>query len=134
MTLLTVKMPNESMESNWFPNGFPVKELLKENRRKTWKKCEICSKSTIETPEQYQWRRSGIFIVNFKHISHLFLEFLLSTLNRKMFARLFDVKNFVRYFPWRYFLPIRSIEYHKKYNTKSLNGNRSLRHPKIEFQ
>ena len=27
-------------------------------------------------------RRSGVFIVNFKHISHLFLQFLLLTLNR----------------------------------------------------
>ena len=29
----------------------------------------------------YQWRRSGIFIVNFEHISHLVLESLLLTLN-----------------------------------------------------
>ena len=27
------------------------------------------------------WRRSGIFIVNFEHISHLILGFLLLTLN-----------------------------------------------------
>ena len=32
----------------------------------------------IETPE---WCRSGIFIVNFEHISHLVLVFLLLTLN-----------------------------------------------------
>ena len=30
---------------------------------------------------QLQWRRSGIFIVNFKHISYLVLVFLLFTLN-----------------------------------------------------
>ena len=29
-----------------------------------------------------QWRRSGIFIVNFEHISHLILVFLLLTLSR----------------------------------------------------
>ena len=29
----------------------------------------------------HHWRRSGIFIVNFEHISHLVLVFLLSTLN-----------------------------------------------------
>ena len=29
----------------------------------------------------YQWRRSGVFIVNFEHISHLVLVFLLLTLN-----------------------------------------------------
>ena len=50
------------------------------------KKCEICSKLTIETPERPQSRRSGVFIVNFEHISHLFLVFLLLTLNRKMFV------------------------------------------------
>ena len=29
-----------------------------------------------------QWRRSGVFIVNFKHVLHLFLLFLLSGLNK----------------------------------------------------
>ena len=38
-----------------------------------------CSKLTIETVEQ--WRRSGIFIVNFEHVSHLVLVFLLLTSN-----------------------------------------------------
>ena len=28
------------------------------------------------------WRRSGVFIVNSEHISHLVLEFLLLTLSR----------------------------------------------------
>ena len=28
-----------------------------------------------------QWRRSGVFIVNFEHISHLVLVFLLLTFN-----------------------------------------------------
>ena len=31
---------------------------------------------------------SGIFIVNFEHISHLFLEFLLLTSNKQMLAGL----------------------------------------------
>ena len=31
--------------------------------------------------ETHRWRSSGVFIVNFEHISHLFLEFLLLTLN-----------------------------------------------------
>ena len=34
-----------------------------------------------------KWRRSGVFILNFKHISHLFLVFLLLTLNRQLFVR-----------------------------------------------
>ena len=36
----------------------------------------------METPEWRQWRGSGVFIVNFEHISHLFLMILLSTLNK----------------------------------------------------
>ena len=48
------------------------------NNRKRW---GICSKLTIKT-EQHEQRRSGDFIVNFEHISYLFLVFLLLTLNR----------------------------------------------------
>ena len=44
--------------------------------------CEICPKLTIKTPERHQWRRSGVFLVNFEHISHLILVFLLLTLSR----------------------------------------------------
>ena len=31
---------------------------------------------------QRQWRRSGVFVVNLEHISHLALVFLLLTLKR----------------------------------------------------
>ena len=31
-------------------------------------RCEICSKITLKTPELRQWRRSGVFIVNFEHV------------------------------------------------------------------
>ena len=41
---------------------------------------------TIKTPERRYWRRSGVIIVNFEHISHLFLVFLLLTLNKQMLA------------------------------------------------
>ena len=47
----------------------------------------VTKKLTTETLEQgvryvqSHWRRSGIFIVNFEHISHLVLVFLLFTLN-----------------------------------------------------
>ena len=37
---------------------------------------------TTKTPKQRQWRRSGVFIVNFEYISHLVLVFLLLTLSR----------------------------------------------------
>ena len=45
---------------------------------------EICLKLTIKIPERRQWRRSGIFIVNFEHILHLALVFLMLTLSRQM--------------------------------------------------
>ena len=42
------------------------------------KKCEICSKLTIKTVQ----RGSGVFILNFEHISQLILMLLLFTMNR----------------------------------------------------
>ena len=48
------------------------------NNSNSRKRCEICSKLTIKTSE----RRSTVFIVNFEHISHLFLVFLLLNLNK----------------------------------------------------
>ena len=56
--------------------------LLKVNNRNTRTRCGICSKLTINTPERRHWRRSGVFIVNFEHIPHLVLVFLLLTLNK----------------------------------------------------
>ena len=46
------------------------------NIKNTRKRCEICSRLTIKTPE-----RNHNYIVNFDHISHLFL-FLLLTFNK----------------------------------------------------
>ena len=63
----------------------------------TIESCQTCSKLTTKTPERREnclthsnnlpavadecvwtfWRRSGVFIVNFEHISHVFLVFLL---------------------------------------------------------
>ena len=51
--------------------------MFKVNNINTRTKCEICSKLTIKTPEQYQWCRSGVFSVNFEHISYHALVFLL---------------------------------------------------------
>ena len=45
--------------------------LLKVNRN-PGKRREICSKLTIKTPERRQRRVSGVFIVNFEYISHIF--------------------------------------------------------------
>ena len=43
---------------------------------------DVKSKLTIKTPERRQCRRSGVFIVNFEHLLHLVLVFLLLTLSR----------------------------------------------------
>ena len=56
--------------------------MFKVNKKKNRIRCEICSKLTLETPERCDSCRSGVFIVNFKHISHLVLVFLLLTLSR----------------------------------------------------
>ena len=52
--------------------------MFEVNNRNTRKRYEICSK-LIKNPEQHHWRRSGVFVVNFEHISHLVLVFLLLT-------------------------------------------------------
>ena len=54
--------------------------LLKVNNRNTRTRCEKCSKVKIKKPTY--WRRSSFFIVNFEHISHLALVFLLLSLSR----------------------------------------------------
>ena len=56
-------------------------DLFKINKRYNRKKCEICSKLTIKSPERHQWR-SCDFIVDFEHISHFFLFYLLLDLNK----------------------------------------------------
>ena len=47
--------------------------MFKVNNRNTTTRCEICSRLTIKTPD-----------VNFEHISHLMLVFLLLTLNMQL--------------------------------------------------
>ena len=58
--------------------------MFKVNNRNTITRCEIYSKLPIKTPERRHWRRSGVVIVNFEHISHLVLVLLLLTLSRQM--------------------------------------------------
>ena len=45
--------------------------MFKVNNSNTRTRCEICSELAIKTPERRQWRRFGVFIFNFEHISHL---------------------------------------------------------------
>ena len=56
--------------------------MLRFNNRNTRARCKICSNLTIKIPEQRQCCRTGAFIVNFEHISHPVLVFLLLTLGR----------------------------------------------------
>ena len=59
---------NHCQFNGHFPGG---NYIFKVNNRNTRTRCEICSKLT-----------AGIFVVNFEHISHLVLVFLLLTLSR----------------------------------------------------
>ena len=52
--------------------------------KSTRKRCEICLKLTIKTPEWRHWARSSLFIVNLEHVSYLFLVYILLTLNKQM--------------------------------------------------
>ena len=58
--------------------------------------CETCSNLKIKTPERRQWRRSGVFIVIFEQVSHLFLVFLLLNLNKQMLAGKLRGEDFFR--------------------------------------
>ena len=57
--------------------------MFQVNNRNTRTRCEVCSNLTIKTPERHL---SRVFIVNFEHMSHLVLAFLLLTLNIKILA------------------------------------------------
>ena len=46
--------------------------LFQVNNRNTSKRCETCSKLTIETLERHHWRRSDVFIVNFSPLQSNF--------------------------------------------------------------
>ena len=65
---------------SWDESYPPGIYLLKVSNRNTRTRCEVCSELTTKTPERRHCR-SGVFIVNFEHISHLVPVFLLLTLN-----------------------------------------------------
>ena len=60
--------------------------LFKVNYRNIRKRCKICSNLTIKTEERRRRRRRSVFVVNLEHILHLFLVFLLLSLNKYMLA------------------------------------------------
>ena len=72
-------------------------------------KCKICSKLTIETPEQRQQHRSGVFVVIFDHI---FQRFLLLTLNKQMMDGM---------------EPMKPKHYYQTLNLSTLSGKKSWR-------
>ena len=76
------RIANVTDTSKWKNGTNPAAiSLLKVNNGNTKTRCEIYSKLTIKTSERDNWRRSGAFIVNLEHISHLALVFLLLNLN-----------------------------------------------------
>ena len=50
--------------------------LFKFNNRNR-KRCEICSKLTIKTPERHQWRRSDVLIANFEQMVFLLCSYFI---------------------------------------------------------
>ena len=69
---------------------YPSKHLpVQSQHRNTRKRCKISSKLTIKIPERGHWRHTVVFIVNFEHISHLFLQFLLLILRFYLFPGIF---------------------------------------------
>ena len=55
------------------------------NNNNTGKRCEICPKLTIKTPERRQWRCSGVLKVNFEYISR-FADVSIATLSMYLFV------------------------------------------------
>ena len=69
LSMMYLEEMSQRYNSALYPAGI---YLFKVNNRNTRTRCEICSKLIC----------SGVFIVNFEHISHLVLVFLLLTLSR----------------------------------------------------
>ena len=61
--------------------------LCSVNNGNTKKRCEIRSKLKTKKLERRQWRHSGVFNINFEHISHLFLVFILRLWARKCYLQ-----------------------------------------------
>ena len=46
--------------------GFYLFKVNNRDIKNTRVRCEICLKLTVRSPEQRQWHRPGVFIVNFQ--------------------------------------------------------------------
>ena len=62
--------------------------LFKVNNRKTRKRCDIYFKVNNKNTRTMSLRSFSCFLINFEHISYLFLVFLLLSLNKEMLAGL----------------------------------------------
>ena len=63
--------------------------MFKVDNRNTRKRFELCPKVIMKASERRHWRRYDTCFVNFEHISHFFLLFLLLTLNKYLFVGMF---------------------------------------------
>ena len=83
--------------------------LLKVNNINNKARGEVCSKLTvtIKTSERRHWRCPGVFIVNFEHILHYVLVFLLFTINMLLPAEF-------TYWPLNLYLILNSMMLSKK--------------------
>ena len=70
-----------------------------------------------KTPERRHSRRFGVSIVNFQHISHLFLMFLLLTLNKSMWAGNMLKRNAAATFSYFSYVKIQTQNYKLTYGS-----------------
>ena len=83
--LIIVKQKNVRLKIYLLLFTMPYPEnkyLLEIKNTNTRKRCKICSELIIKTPKWRHWQRSGLLVVKFEHTSHLFLLFLLLTVNK----------------------------------------------------
>ena len=74
----------------------PSKHLpVQHNNRSTRKKCEICPKLTIKTPERRHQLLLCACIINFEQLSQVFLVFLFSAVNFEQVNVCWEISNFM---------------------------------------
>ena len=85
LTIFSVNVTKSAIScavlSSWvnYPNDIYLFRVNNGNTRTIWK---IYLKLKIKISEQRYWHYFGVFIVNFKHILYIVLEFLIVTLDK----------------------------------------------------
>ena len=88
----TLKILQQIFCIHW--RNCPAKtDLFKVNHRKTWKRCEICSRLITKTLKRRRWQHSCVFIVNFKHILHFPLVLRLLAIRKSVLSGCAFFKN-----------------------------------------